>query len=372
MKRLLCCKKPLTDSTSHSPQPTPLPTPTLTTPPLVSLTTPFLVSKSISIPPHTSFPTPCHSPPLTPHPFLPLTTSTRTALSRMSMSITTLPHCTPSTPPPSSTHTPLISPFPLSLIHSPSFSHPSHCSPHSNSPDYILLSLTEVQTMPVIRRLGEGTFGVVDLIKYNKDVKVLKKMKRVNYATFIEEVKIQRKLDGAGGAPRIHAVCQEDSSVIMDYTGITYDKYINYATTRQKVHTLVKIAEALCEIHQKNIFHNDLKIDNITITVEEKDSTVHIIDFGKATDHEKYINRGKISRYWIAPEFASGGVTSAASDTYSFGQLVRDVRDYITDNGLILELFDKIVDMTTCEDPLHRVPLTEVVRVMNECLPIAN
>ncbi|KAG7154127.1 Raf serine/threonine-protein kinase-like 2 [Homarus americanus] len=158
----------------------------------------------------------------------------------------------------------------------------------------------------------------------------------------------------------------------MDYTGDTYDDFLQYANTHQKVLTLIKIAEALSQIHDKNIIHNDLKTNNVTVTLQEDQPTVHIIDFGKAKIRGTFKhNKHPFRRYWEAPEFTDGDFTSPESDTYSFGQLVKLVAT-LTHNPVVQEGLQTIVDMTTSRSPLHRASLPEVVRVMNEFLPIAN
>ena len=95
---------------------------------------------------------------------------------------------------------------------------------------------------------------------------------------------------------------------------------------------LGKIFEALSHIHSKGYIHGDIKSDNIVIRSACGSYMPIIIDFGKAKksgEAKKYKltekEKEKYSRKYkhIAPEVVWGRhPKSAASDIYSFGQVI--------------------------------------------------
>ncbi|KAG7165124.1 casein kinase 1-like protein 12 [Homarus americanus] len=192
-------------------------------------------------------------------------------------------------------------------------------APHSLLHSFVFLNSEELQKIPRMTSVGEGSYGVVEMVYYNGAIMVLKKHKKVTLEKFIEEHSFHVALDGAGGAPRVRAVCVEERAMIMDYTGMSYDQYLRRCSPREQFHSLLKVAEALSALHLKNVIHNDLKENNITITFPEGNPVLHIIDYGLATKSGVTVNHGQHYRYWKAPELYTGGLTSPASDTYSFG-----------------------------------------------------
>jgi hypothetical protein len=94
------------------------------------------------------------------------------------------------------------------------------------------------------------------------------------------------------------------------------------------------ISDGLAKIHDQNIMHNDLKLDNLLLSRENGRYKVHMIDFGMATstdDHpyriraipvdEREYHHNRFPHY--APETYCGGQASFKSDVYSLGLVLR-------------------------------------------------
>ncbi|KAG7163078.1 Mitogen-activated protein kinase kinase 2-like [Homarus americanus] len=294
-----------------------------------------------------------------------LTCTTRHNPSQKSFSPQPVPMVSyPSPPAPFSTH---------SSPHSP-----SHSSPHSSpepptrpTPPFDVLDIEELKKIPRLYRLGDGTFGCVDLVLYKGQVLAMKTHKGIIAKDLAKEVNYHLHLDGAGGAPRIHAVCLQSYAVLMDYTGVTYDKYLKIATPKEKLKSLIKIAESLCEIHDKHIIHNDLKVNNITVTFQGEEPELHLIDFGMATAPGTAVRRGD-GCYWMAPDFEYGEAASSFSDIYSFGKLVCEVTETLSACSVLSDCLYRIVDLTQVEDPASREPLKEVIPTLYSFLNVAN
>jgi serine/threonine protein kinase len=115
-----------------------------------------------------------------------------------------------------------------------------------------------------------------------------------------------------------------------------------FATLSEWANILTQCCNALAHLHNKNYIHCDIKGDNIVIRhgysdCEEQYSAV-IIDFGKMKESSKAklykLSLKEQERYGkyhnhIAPEVVCGKQTqSAASDIYSFGQVISLVCHY--------------------------------------------
>ena len=83
-----------------------------------------------------------------------------------------------------------------------------------------------------------------------------------------------------------------------------------------------QIAMALLYLHKRQLFHCDLKSQNVLIT---DDWTVKLCDFGLSRYQEKFDadNHGKIGTpHWMAPEILRGEKYTSAADVYSFGVIL--------------------------------------------------
>ncbi|XP_063591896.1 uncharacterized protein LOC134768985 [Penaeus indicus] len=149
---------------------------------------------------------------------------------------------------------------------------------------YVLLHC--VDYCKCLRALGKGACGSVFLVSYSGASCALKVVKASKKTAFTREVKIMRRLAGAGGAPLVLAACPEMPAFIMTYCGkVTLDKFFKQ---KQEFGTCIKVvrllAKALQEVHAKGVVHCDLKSNNVLVDVDAdgKPTGVHIIDFGLA------------------------------------------------------------------------------------------
>ena len=83
-----------------------------------------------------------------------------------------------------------------------------------------------------------------------------------------------------------------------------------------------QMAIALLYLHSRQLFHCDLKSQNVLIN---DDWTVKLCDFGLSRYQSKFDsdNHGKIGTpHWMAPEILRGEKYTAAADVYSFGVIL--------------------------------------------------
>ncbi|XP_071520509.1 uncharacterized protein [Panulirus ornatus] len=190
-------------------------------------------------------------------------------------------------------------------------------------------------------------------------MKTLLKLK--NIPELLSEVRIQRELAGAGGAPDIYGLSLEPARVFMSYTGETYDTYINSCTQRELIESLIIVASRLQEIHDHSFVHTDLKTNNITVEVSE-DIDIHIIDYVLATEIDNIlIFSGKSGRRpWYVPELYEGVPLTPACDVYSFGEIIGTVTKKVSDDEVIWDLIMLQAEIQD-DSPIDRPSLDTVI-----------
>lgn len=137
----------------------------------------------------------------------------------------------------------------------------------------------------MIGRLGEGGNGTVDLVRMDGEVIVMKTIKMAEAVNnLLDEVRIHKVLSGAGGAPLFRGLCLNPPRMFMTWAGESYVDYLKHCSDSEAVESLIIIGEKLTELHEKKIIHNDLKANNITVTVTtDVKIDFNIIDFGLST-----------------------------------------------------------------------------------------
>lgn len=193
-----------------------------------------------------------------------------------------------------------------------------------------ILTEDQLRDVQVIRKLGEGGNGLVDLVHLEGRLVVRKTLKKVEaMGNLVEEVRIHKMLAGAGGAPLLQGLClTPPPRMFISWAGTSYTTYLRGCSERDVVSSLIIIAEKLTEIHEKNVVHNDLKADNITAVTTEGEVDFNVIDFGlsKMSGDILYINGDRRRYHWMAPEVLAGQPCLPASDVYSYGALMHVVQ----------------------------------------------
>lgn len=118
---------------------------------------------------------------------------------------------------------------------------------------------------------------------------------------------------------KIYDVIDEDGQIWL-VTELIDGKNLGEFTTPFTLEAIfaiaVQVIQALAIIHQKNIFHRDLKPQNILVA---KDGRVVLIDFGVAYTSGSSGETLAGSLNYIDPEILAGRGAQAASDLFSFG-----------------------------------------------------
>ena len=196
------------------------------------------------------------------------------------------------------------------------------------------------QKYKVISKLGDGSYGTVYLAinvmtKQNIAMKKINKVKEneIDDMEIKNEIDILSKLDH----PNIVKIIEFYSTpkayyIITDFCscGELYNQIKLQYTENQLAVLFYQVLSGLCYLHDKNIVHRDLKLENILISEIEKDNItnekyfwVKIIDFGTAKIFEKNKNEKAVvgSSYYIAPEVLHKNYNEKC-DTWSIGVIL--------------------------------------------------
>ena len=192
----------------------------------------------------------------------------------------------------------------------------------------------------VIRKLGEGSYGVVYLVLNNVNntrvtmKKIIKvKENEVDNLAIKNEIDILRKLDH----PNIVKIIEyyetaEAYYIITEFCekGELYG-YINHEYSERQLAVLFyQVFSGLCYLHDNNILHRDIKLENVLVSEIEKDPItsklfywIKIIDFGTAKIFLKNKRERAIvgSSYYIAPEVLKKNYNEKC-DTWSVGVIL--------------------------------------------------
>ena len=119
--------------------------------------------------------------------------------------------------------------------------------------------------------------------------------------------------------------------IVMEYVnGMTLREYLNerggHLTSRETVHFISQILQALDHAHRNGVVHRDIKPQNIMLLASGQ---LRMMDFGIAriSRAENQLLAGKAmgSVHYISPEQARGEVTGPQSDIYSVGVMMYEM-----------------------------------------------
>ncbi|XP_069165058.1 uncharacterized protein [Procambarus clarkii] len=134
--------------------------------------------------------------------------------------------------------------------------------------------------------LDEGAFGIVWRVPWGKGHAILKTMKAISAKAFRTELFIMERLNGAGGAPRLLAVCYEPRAIVMSSRGelTLSDAMEEDLPDWHRIYIVLKVGQCLRELHERGVIHNDIHARNVRVTLSPwKLPQVFLIDFGLST-----------------------------------------------------------------------------------------
>jgi len=206
-----------------------------------------------------------------------------------------------------------------------------------------------IPNFELIRRLGEGGFGVVYLAEQKKPVKRKVAIKVVKPGMQSEQViarfEAERQLLAMmehDGIARVYDAGTTDKELpyfvmeLVEGQPITHFADEHKLSTEQRLRLFVDVCEAVQHAHRKGIIHRDIKPSNVMVAMQDGNPTVKVIDFGIAKAlNEKVTERTLLTAQnqligtpqYMSPEQAelSDLEIDTRSDIYSLGVLLYEL-----------------------------------------------
>eukprot|EP00048_Salpingoeca_helianthica_P009155 m.131312 g.131312 ORF g.131312 m.131312 type:complete len:769 (-) comp14792_c0_seq8:37-2343(-) len=195
-----------------------------------------------------------------------------------------------------------------------------------------------------IRKLGQGTFGVVfegvaeGIVDGEQTTRVAVKMLTEEgedlRRNFANEVKIMMAIDGPHHIVRLLGVCTDTPPLLMvmelmargDLKTVLRDarpkpKQPSSLSQQRLARMGADIAEGMAYLASLNIVHRDLAARNCLVS---EDLTVKVGDFGLTRDTEqgeyyRMTGSAPLPVRWMSPEAIMDGIYTVHSDVWSFG-----------------------------------------------------
>ncbi|XP_062127431.1 membrane-associated tyrosine- and threonine-specific cdc2-inhibitory kinase [Drosophila sulfurigaster albostrigata] len=226
-----------------------------------------------------------------------------------------------------------------------------------------------------LAKLGEGSFGEVFQVRDRSDsqmyaVKISKQLFRGEQyrAERLEEVRRYEEFSGHENCIRfIRAWEQYDRLFMqMELCRESLEQYLyrcRQIPEERIWHILLDLSRGLKSLHDRNLIHLDIKLDNVLI---DDDDTCKLADFGLVIDVDKANNHQATegdSRY-MAPEILQGQFSKAA-DIFSLGIAMLELACYmdLPSNG---QLWHELRQSKLPEEFINTisVELQQVIRTM--------
>ncbi len=188
----------------------------------------------------------------------------------------------------------------------------------------------------ILRTIGVGGMGLVYLVVdtlRNNQIMALKMLKAVHDEAAVES--FRREFRNIRGVIHPHIPQMFDFGALPKQQGGHYftcefvdgkplDQLIQHWKPEQLRTVLVSLCRALAFLHSHGLLHRDIKPDNVLgcLNAREEFSTLKLVDFGLAGEHESLTEEAGGTLDYMAPEIILKGQTSAASDLYALGMLM--------------------------------------------------
>ena len=182
------------------------------------------------------------------------------------------------------------------------------------------------------RLLGRGAFGKVNLCLHilSGHLVAIKSINKQTLKSKIKnkiflETKILKKIFKLKGNTKIFEIFETKKhyNIVMEYISggdlLTYIKKRNKLSEKVSKFIFKQIILSLKDIHNLNIVHRDVKLDNILIDIN---NTIKLCDFGvsKILEKDSYTMREQCGTpAYIAPEILSGEYKGFSCDVWSSG-----------------------------------------------------
>jgi len=218
------------------------------------------------------------------------------------------------------------------------------------------------------RRLGEGGYGEAFLNR--ESGLVMKFASSVDvYRTFILEAMVMKLFaEYRSGFQSLVGLCPEKLGLVTKDAGISLDRYMcdSNLDPNHKFSILTQLCKILSDLHQQGFVHNDVKVQNVCLSLTESRPVVTLIDFGitMLTGWKVELQIKWDPSLPYAPEICGedSGTCSRESDTFSVGQLLR----YLFEGQRLPPLLSSWHAKSQSRHPSERSNLSLLVKFVEE------
>jgi serine/threonine protein kinase len=234
-----------------------------------------------------------------------------------------------------------------------------YTTPTPESPSSRLLN----KRYEIVRRIGRGAFGVVQLVKDTKTgneyaLKMIECTDMMELNRAMQEVFPVKDISHEGLVRYLDVFVHEDK----DSTGTVTTKFCilmnyysegdmlqmiekrfakeEYFDEKQALSYMKQLAEGVHHLHQKTLIHRDLKPQNVFVANNEK--SLFIGDFGLVTKLEKtFLSTVAGTLRFMAPEVLSNKKYEYAADVWSLGCIFYELLTLRLDRNMYMDVFSK-------------------------------
>lgn len=266
---------------------------------------------------------------------------------------------------------------------------PSYINAKKDISPQLLIALNDIAIQHVIQKGISSTIYQGQWCHHAVAVKLLEGQKATDYALFVREVEIMSRLRHPN-ITQLYGVCLDPKpGLVMELMlgGSLEMKLEESGALPEAVCCEVAqdIASGLLYLHQRHMYHRDLKTANILINAY---GHAKLADFGLSKVHDASVKTAGITGFdkeWIAPEILraerSAGlrgtsqkrsVASAASDVYSFGLVLWSMltgKKPLADVPDELEKCNQIIEGRINLTVNHHIPESVQNLILRCCAP---
>ncbi|EQC31885.1 TKL protein kinase [Saprolegnia diclina VS20] len=223
-----------------------------------------------------------------------------------------------------------------------------------------------------LQELGRGGYGIVfkdTLLGQDVALKMLvnssSKAKNLRYEIEILKnnpspylVRLLATADAASDATQLFFEYMDGGNLTSYLEMLANDEPVPVVYT--PIEILWVVANALHDLHAKNVVHRDIKTDNILLSSKHY---IKVGDVGIAKKESKYMTTGAGTNKWRAPEvLTSGSRYGTPADIYSFGILLQTLYPNPTDPST--EWAQALAADCTAVDPTRRPTAAKLISIL--------
>nr|XP_027213975.1 serine/threonine-protein kinase nekl-2-like [Penaeus vannamei] len=218
------------------------------------------------------------------------------------------------------------------------------------------------------RLLGEGGFGKA-FLNEKKGLVIKLASSASSYHTFILEALVMNLFaEYRSGFQRLVGLCPQKLGLVTKYAGRSLDYYVSSRKLdpNHKFTILTQLCKILSDLHQHGFVHNDVKLQNVCLSMTASGPAVTLIDFGITllTGWKVGLDTTWDAAMPYAPEICGrdSGACSRESDTFSVGQLLR----YLFEGQRLPPLLSSWHAKSQSRHPSERSNLSLLVKYVEE------